>query len=275
MIIRFTNKLICKSVKVIEWTINCILAFQIIKKEEDLFMKIALIGYGKMGKEIEQIALSRNHSIVLKIDVNNEKMFTVEKLTEADVAIEFSTPESAIKNIYKCFDANIPVVVGTTGWLNKLDEVKQKCIEKNQTLFYASNYSIGVNLFFKLNEYLARLMKPYRSYDVTMEEIHHIHKLDAPSGTAISLANQVMEPLGNKKKWVNSAANDRNELSIISKRIDEVPGTHTVTYDSDIDQISITHLAHNRKGFALGAVIAAEWSMGKKGIFGMQDLMNN
>ena len=236
-------------------------------------MKIALIGYGKMGKEIEQIALSRGHSIVLKIDVNNEKTYSIEELKNADAAIEFSTPESAVDNIYKCFEAGLPVVVGTTGWLNRLDEVKQKCIDKNQALFYASNYSIGVNLFFKLNEYLATLMKPYPEYNVSMEEIHHVHKLDAPSGTAISLANQVIGQIETKQKWVNNSTNDMNELGITSKRIDEVPGTHTVTYGSAVDEISITHLAHNRKGFALGALISAEWIIGKKGIFGMSDLM--
>lgn len=237
-------------------------------------MKIALIGYGKMGKEIEQIALSRGHTIVLKIDVNNVNTFTSDDLKIADVAIEFSTPESAINNIYKCFDAGLPVVVGTTGWLGKLDEVKQKCTEKNQALFYASNYSIGVNLFFKLNTELAKLMNKYSDYNVTLEEIHHVHKLDAPSGTAISLANQVIEQNAVKQKWVNNKTDNAAELSIISKRIDEVPGTHTVTYSSDVDEISITHLAHNRKGFALGAVIAAEWIIGKKGIFGMDDLMD-
>jgi len=237
-------------------------------------MKIALIGYGKMGKEIEQIALSRGHTIVLKVNVTNANTYTAAELKGADVAIEFSTPESAINNIYKCFESNLPVVVGTTGWLNKLDDVKQKCIEKNQTLFYASNYSIGVNLFFKLNEYLAKLMNQYPGYNVTMEEVHHVHKLDSPSGTAISLANQVIEKIDGKQKWVNHLAKNRDELSIVSKRIDEVPGTHTVTYGSAVDEISITHLAHNRKGFALGAVIAAEWVKDKKGVFGMNDLMN-
>lgn len=237
-------------------------------------MKIALIGYGKMGKEIEQIALSRGHQIVLKVDVTNATTYTLEELKNADAAIEFSIPESAVKNIYKCFDAGIPVVVGTTGWLDKLNEVKQKCNSLNQTLFYASNYSIGVNLFFKLNEYLAKLMNRYSDYNVSMEEIHHVHKLDAPSGTAISLANQIIENLDAKTKWVNESTNELNDLGIVSKRIDEVPGTHTVTYASAVDEISITHIAHNRKGFALGAVIAAEWVAGKKGIFGMNDLMN-
>jgi 4-hydroxy-tetrahydrodipicolinate reductase len=237
-------------------------------------MNIALIGYGKMGKEIEQIAISRGHTIVLKVDVSNATTYTLDELKKADVAIEFSTPEAAINNIYKCFDANVPVVVGTTGWLSKLDEVKQKCATQQQTLFYASNYSIGVNLFFKLNEYLAKLMNNYPDYNVSMEEIHHVHKLDAPSGTAISLANQVIEQLDEKQKWVNEASNSKHDLSIISKRIDEVPGTHTVTYNSAVDEISITHIAHNRKGFALGAVVASEWIKGKKGVFGMNDLMN-
>jgi len=237
-------------------------------------MKIALIGYGKMGKEIEQIALSRGHTIALKVDVSNAETYTIDELKQADVAIEFSTPEAAVKNIYKCFDANVPVVVGTTGWLGKLDEVKEKCKILNSTLFYASNYSIGVNLFFKLNEYLAKLMNKYADYNVSMEEIHHIHKLDAPSGTAISLANQIIENVQTKTKWVNHPTNELNDLAILSKRIDEVPGTHTVTYASAVDEINITHIAHNRKGFALGAVIAAEWVANKKGIYGMNDLMN-
>lgn len=237
-------------------------------------MNIALIGYGKMGKEIEQIALSRGHVITLKVDISNASSYTMEELRKADVAIEFSTPESAIGNIYKCFEAGVPVVVGTTGWLSKLEEVKQKCAEQQQSLFYASNYSIGVNLFFKLNEYLASMMNNYPAYNVSMEEIHHIHKLDAPSGTAISLANQVIEHIDSKHKWVNSETADKGEVAIVSKRLYEVPGTHTVTYGSDVDEISITHIAHNRKGFALGAVVAAEWLKGKKGVFGMSDLMD-
>ena len=238
-------------------------------------MKIALIGYGKMGKEIEQIAISRGHQITLKVDITNASTYTVEQLRSADVAIEFSTPESAIENIYKCFEAGVPVIVGTTGWLDKINEVKKKCAELDRTLFYASNYSIGVNLFFKLNEYLAKLMNNYPGYNVSMEEIHHVHKLDAPSGTAISLANQVIANLDTKEKWVNKEAVSSDELSIISKRMDEVPGTHTVTYNSEVDEINISHIAYNRKGFALGAVIAAEWIKGKKGVYGMNDLMPN
>lgn len=237
-------------------------------------MNIALIGYGKMGKEIEQIALSRGHAIVLKVDENNANTYTATALKKADVAIEFSIPKSAVANIYKCFDADVPVVVGTTGWLSALNEVQKKCVDNNQALFYASNYSIGVNLFFKLNEYLAKLMNAYPDYNVSMEEIHHVHKLDAPSGTAISLANQVIERIKKKEKWVNVPTSAINELSIISKRIDEVPGTHSVTYSGAVDEISISHIAHNRKGFALGAVIAAEWMKGKKGVYGMNDLMS-
>ncbi len=237
-------------------------------------MNIALIGYGKMGKEIEQIALSRGHKIVLKVDISNATTYTIEELKQADVAIEFSVPEFAMNNIYKCFDANIPVVVGTTGWIAKMDEVKEKCKTMNQTFFYASNYSIGVNLFFKLNEYLSKLMSSYNNYNVAMEEIHHVHKLDSPSGTAITLANKIIEINAEKKNWVNTVTENKSELSIVSKRIDEVPGTHTVTYSSEVDELSITHIAHNRKGFALGAVIAAEWIKGKKGIYGMDDLMN-
>lgn len=237
-------------------------------------MKIALIGYGKMGKEVEQIALERGHSIVLKVSSDNASTYSLSDLQQADVAIEFSKPASAVSNIYKCFEAGIPVIVGTTGWLEQLDEVKKTCIEQQQGLFYASNYSIGVNLFSKLNEILAQLMNEYPEYNVSMEEIHHVHKLDAPSGTAISLANQVMQHISSKQKWVNDSTENRSELGIVSKRIDEVPGTHTVTYSSDVDAISITHIAHNRKGFALGAVIAAEFMKGKKGIFGMADLMS-
>lgn len=238
-------------------------------------MNIALIGYGKMGKEIEQVAISRGHHIALKVDISNAGTYSVEELKKADVAIEFSTPDAVIKNIYQCFESGIPIVVGTTGWLDHIEEVKKNCIKNDQALFYASNYSIGVNLFFKLNEYLAKLMNPYPEYNVSMEEIHHVHKLDSPSGTAISLAIQAIDHLDSKQTWVNTKTENKNELGIISKRIDEVPGTHIVTYNSLVDEISITHIAHNRKGFALGAVIAAEWIKGKKGVFGMNDLLSN
>ena len=228
-----------------------------------------------MGKEVEAIALSRGHTIILKVSSENATTYSVEELKKADVAIEFSTSEAVVRNINKCFEASVPIIVGTTGWHKNLDEVIQKCNEKNQTLFHASNYSIGVNLFFKLNEYLAKLMNKYPDYNASMEEIHHVHKKDSPSGTAITLANKIVENLEKKLKWVNESASEENELEIVSKRIDEIPGTHTVTYGSEVDEISITHIAHSRKGFALGAVIAAEWTKGKKGIFGMDDLMDN
>lgn len=237
-------------------------------------MRLALFGYGKMGKEIEQVALQRGHEIALKIDVDNINAITKDDLKKCDAAIEFSTPATAISNMTKCFDAGIPVVVGTTGWYDRLEKVKKICEERNGCLFYASNFSIGVNIFFKVNEHLAKMMNKYSDYDVSMEEIHHIHKLDAPSGTAISLANQIIGNVNRKKKYVNTKTTKSGELEIISKRIDEVPGTHTVNYFSSIDDIEIKHTAHNRKGFALGAILAAEFVRGKKGVFGMNDLMH-
>ena len=237
-------------------------------------MKIALLGYGKMGKEIEQIAIQRKHEIILKVDINNLSSYSIEELKNADAAIEFSIPEAAYGNIMKCFNLNIPIVVGTTGWLNKLEEVKKICLDKNQTLFYSSNYSIGVNIFFKLNEHLAKIMNHYQQYNVSMLEEHHINKLDSPSGTAITLANQIIESNSGKENWVNASSDKSSELEIISKRIAEVPGTHSIKYFSAIDEIEIKHHAYNRKGFALGAVLATEWLQGKKGIFGMNDLLN-
>jgi len=237
-------------------------------------MKIAIIGYGKMGKEIEKIAISRGHTVSLIVDKGNSNHYTQE-LSLVDVALEFTSPQSVIDNINNCFEFNVPIVVGTTGWMDKLDEVKKNCSQKDQTLFFASNFSIGVNLFYKLNSFLANLMNMHPEYNVDIEEIHHIHKLDAPSGTAISLANQLMKELDTKSKWVNSASEKQNEISIISKREDEVPGTHTVSYKSLIDELTITHKAKNREGFAIGAVIAAEWIIGKKGIFGMEDILSS
>lgn len=236
-------------------------------------MKIALFGYGKMGKEIEQIAIERGHQIVLKIDVNNINTFSNEDLGLADAVIEFTTPESAVNNIYKCFDAKVPVVVGTTGWYQHFDEVKKRCEKDAQTLFYASNFSLGVNIFFKLNEYLASIMKSHPSYDITMEETHHVHKKDSPSGTAISLAEQIMERIDRKKKWVNDYTENPDEIQLLSHRIEEVPGTHVVNYFSTVDEIEIMHKAHSRKGFALGAVLAAEFIKDKKGIYNMNDLL--
>lgn len=237
-------------------------------------MKLALLGYGKMGKEIESIALERKHTIDLIVDANNMDDLTPENLRGIDAAIEFSTPESAINNIYRCFESNTPVVVGTTGWLNRLEEVKKVCREKGQALFYASNYSVGVNIFFKLNEYLAKIMNLYPQYKAGIEETHHEHKLDKPSGTAISLASQIIRNIPSKKKWVNDYTDNPEELQVISARLEEVPGTHVVSYGSAVDKIEMIHTAHNRKGFAEGAVMAAEWIVGKKGIFGMDDLLN-
>lgn len=235
-------------------------------------MKIALVGYGKMGKEIEAIALKRGHTIVLKIDKDNSEIVTKSDLEKADVAIEFSTPHTVLENIKKCINASLPIVVGTTGWYDHFDEIKRFCSEKNGSLFHATNFSLGVNLFFKVNSYLADLMNKYSNYEVSMEEIHHIHKLDKPSGTAITLANQVIEKLDRKNKWSIDAPS-ADALFIKDIREGEVPGTHILKYHSDVDDIEIMHKAHNRKGFALGAVIAAEFLHGKKGIYTMSDLI--
>lgn len=236
-------------------------------------IKIALLGYGKMGKEIEKIALQKGHSIVLKMGIDNLNDLTPKNLKAADVAIEFSNPESAARNILFCLENNVPVLSGTTGWLKDLSEIEAKCRELNGTFLYASNFSIGVNLFFELNRKLAILMKKYDAYNVQMEEVHHTQKMDAPSGTAITLAEQVIENSVTKNKWVNVVQNKPGELSIISKRIDAVPGTHTVSYTSAIDDIEIKHTAHSRVGFAAGAVAAAEFIQDKKGIFTMQDVL--
>ncbi len=236
-------------------------------------MKIALLGYGKMGKEIEKIAVSRGHEIVLKVNVDNAKDLTIDNLKKADAAIEFSTPETAYSNIQKCFEANVPVVVGTTGWLHKIEEVKNSATNEGKGFFYASNFSIGVNVFFEINKKLAQLMAPYKEYSIEMEEIHHTQKLDAPSGTAITLAEGIIQNNTRKNKWVNDKTTTDNELEIISKRIENIPGTHTVVYNSSIDEIYIRHTAHNRQGFALGAVVAAEFMKGKSGYYGMNDLL--
>ncbi len=237
-------------------------------------MKIALLGYGKMGKEIEKIALERGHEIVVKIDVESDWTKAKALLASADVAIEFSTPQSTIQNIFHSFDVNVPVVVGTTGWMEKLDHVKEVCEKNSQTLFYASNFSIGVNLFFEINRKFAAMMNKQSGYNVSMEEIHHTEKLDSPSGTAIRLAEVIMEKFDGKKSWVNNSTDKEDVLGIISKRIDKVPGTHTVTWSSEIDDIELKHTAHNRKGFALGAVMAAEWVSDKRGVFTMHDMLS-
>jgi 4-hydroxy-tetrahydrodipicolinate reductase len=235
-------------------------------------MKIALLGYGKMGKAIEKIAVDRGHQIVLKIGVDNLEDLTKENLEKADVAIEFSTPSTAYDNIQLCFQSGVPVVVGTTGWLEKLQECIEYCQNNKAGLFYASNFSVGVNVFFAINKKLAELMNNY-DYSVSMEEIHHTQKLDAPSGTAITLAEGIIEKNSKKSTWVNEPTNNATELEIKSIREADVPGTHSITYSSEIDEIFIQHKAHNRTGFALGAVLAAEYMKDKSGYFGMADLM--
>ena len=237
-------------------------------------MKIALIGYGKMGKAIEEIALQRNHRIVLKIDEPNLHEFTQQNLSKADVAIEFTGPHSAYDNVRKAIEWQTLVVSGSTGWAERLDEIKKLCKEKNGSFIWTSNFSIGVNIFFELNKKLASLMAPHQDYKVKLEEIHHTQKKDAPSGTAITLAGQVIDHLSYKKKWVNNESNDNSELSIISKRIDPAAGTHSIKYFSAIDDIEIIHTAHSRAGFAAGAVLAAEYIKDKKGIFTMKDVLN-
>jgi 4-hydroxy-tetrahydrodipicolinate reductase len=236
-------------------------------------MNIALIGYGKMGHEIEKIAVSRGHTIVSIIDIDNTADFDSPAFKSADVAIEFSTPAGAFDNYKKCFAAHIPVVAGTTGWLEHLDEVKKICAGGEQTFFYSSNYSLGVNIFFALNKFLARIMNNYPDYDVKVEETHHIHKLDAPSGTAITLAEEIIENIGRKERWNLEVEEDKTDLAIHCIRKGEVPGIHEIIYESDVDTISIRHDAKSRRGLALGAVLAAEFTKGKKGFLGMNDML--
>jgi 4-hydroxy-tetrahydrodipicolinate reductase len=236
-------------------------------------MKIAIIGYGKMGKAIEEIAISKGHEIVLKIDVSNTSDFTKENIQKAHVAIEFTGPHTAFENISSCIEWGVPVISGSTGWLDQFEKAKILCEEKKGCLIYASNFSIGVNLFFEINKQVAALMEPYDNYDVSMTETHHAEKKDAPSGTAISLAEQILAKIGRKNKWVNEASNKASDLIIRSERIDPAPGTHCVTYASPIDSIEITHTAHTRKGFAGGAVLAAEFANQKIGIFTMKDVL--
>jgi 4-hydroxy-tetrahydrodipicolinate reductase len=236
-------------------------------------MKIALIGYGKMGHAIEEIALQRGHEIVLKIGIENVQDNTTDNIRKADVAIEFTGPEIAYDNVIRCLEAGVPVVSGSTGWLQRFEEAKTFCNNKNGALLYASNFSVGVNIFFAINKRLAELMAPHKEYDVLLTEIHHTQKKDAPSGTAITLAEAILQSIEQKQKWVNEASKSPEELQIISERIDPAPGTHTIRYTSDIDDIEIKHTAHNRKGFATGAVLAAEFLQNKKGIFSMSDVL--
>ncbi|MCH4553754.1 4-hydroxy-tetrahydrodipicolinate reductase [Aestuariibaculum lutulentum] len=232
-------------------------------------MKIALLGYGKMGKTIEQIAIKRGHEIVLKVDKNDDSY----DITQADVAIDFSIPTVAFNNISNCLNNGVPVISGTTGWLQDYDKAVALCKEKNGGFIYASNFSLGVNIFFELNKTLAKMMNNLKEYNVTMEEIHHTQKLDAPSGTAITLAEGIIENHSGYDKWKLDEAAEKS-LPIVAKRIEDVPGTHTINYESEVDTITIEHTAHNRQGFALGAVIAAEWIIGKQGVFNMNDVLN-
>lgn len=236
-------------------------------------MNVALIGYGKMGKEIEQVLKSRSHNVALIIDFDNANDLNAQNLKNIDVAIEFSAPSVAYSNVVKCIENGVAVVCGTTAWLDKYDSVVELTKAKNSAFFYASNYSIGVNLFFEVNKKLAKLMNPYSEYDVTVEEVHHTQKKDAPSGTAITIAEGILEGIDRKEKWVCGTTIEPSELEIAAIRRSVVPGTHTVTWESDVDMLRIEHTAKGRKGFAVGAVVAAEFLCGKKGVFTMNDLL--
>ena len=237
-------------------------------------MKIAILGYGKMGEQIEKVALERKHKIVAYIDNEEDWSKQADKLKQADIAIDFSIPKVAVENIYKCFILNLPVVVGTTGWYQQLEEVKKRCLQENQSLIYAANFSLGVNLFFALNKALAKIMNGYDDFDVTIEEIHHTEKKDSPSGTAIVLANDIIKYLSKKETWINEINDNMSELSIKSERIRNNIGTHIVTYTSPSDVIEITHKSLNRKNFAKGAVLSAEWLINKKGFYNIKDMLN-
>ena len=236
-------------------------------------MKIALIGYGKMGREIEKIALERGHEVVCIIDMHEEEKFESSAFRSADVAIEFTTPDSAFQNYRRAFAAGVPVVSGTTGWLEHLPEIKDACVKEGKTFFYASNFSLGVNIFFALNNYLAKIMNQFPDYDVRMEETHHIHKLDAPSGTAITLAEGILSQLDRKEKWVLGEEGSKEELPITSIRKGEVPGIHSVTYESEDDILHISHEIKSRRTLAMGAVLAAEYTKGKQGFLEMKDML--
>ncbi|NGM65887.1 4-hydroxy-tetrahydrodipicolinate reductase [Sphingobacterium sp. SGR-19] len=244
-------------------------------------MRVVILGYGKMGQLIEKFATKRGHEIFLIVDKDNRESIAASDIADADVAIDFSEPAAALDNIHLCFEANLPIVVGTTGWYTHLDEVKSICEDENQTMLYGSNFSIGVNVFFHINKLLAKAMSPYKQYDAQVEEIHHIHKLDAPSGTAITIAEGILENTPSKTKWVNDVIGEGeevipkpDELLIESHRIEEVPGTHTVLYSSEVDQIEFKHTAHSRAGFALGAVVAAEWVQDKKGFYQVTEMFD-
>lgn len=235
-------------------------------------MKVSIIGYGKMGKEVIKLARERGHEVVDIFDIDNINEMNVEKLKKADVVFEFTTPDVAFDNISICMDAGVPCVSGTTGWLDKLDLLKLRCNQEGRTLFYSSNFSIGVNILFRINRILAKIMNKYPDYDVRIEETHHIHKLDAPSGTAINIAQQIIDELDRKNDWKLNAS-ESDVINVVSHREGEIPGIHEVIYESDIDIISIKHSAKNRRGLALGAVLAAEFVKDKNGFFTMDDLL--
>lgn len=239
-------------------------------------MRIALLGYGKMGKVIERIAVDRGHEIVLVVDENNRMSCTDEELKKAEVAIEFTMPQVAVENYKWCFKNGVPVISGTTGWLDKWEQVTEECRKMNGAFFYASNFSIGVNIFFQLNKYLAKMMNGFDGYKISIEETHHIHKLDAPSGTAITIAEGILKNHTAYDSWQLDGGEKlpQHVLPVTAKRIGEVPGIHTVTYKSEVDEIEISHSALSREGLAKGAVLAAEFLRGKSGIFGMEDLMS-
>lgn len=237
-------------------------------------LRIALIGYGRMGHEIETVARKRGHQVVLTIDKNNQDAFTPGQLKKADVAIEFTLPDSAYSNIMTCLQADVPVVSGTTGWMDRFQEVVDYCREHKQAFFHASNFSIGVNLFFRINQQMARIMNQFTDYEVEIEETHHVHKVDAPSGTAVKLADILIHEIDRKKGWKKQKAEKAEELSVRSIREDEIPGIHRVMYHSTFDDIEIKHSAKSREGFALGAVLAAEYIQGRQGVYSMEDLLN-
>jgi len=238
-------------------------------------MKIALLGYGKMGHEIEKLAMERGHNVDLILDKPEDWIEKRLQLSQVDVAIDFSTPDTAFSNIFHCFDAGIPIVEGTTGWHDRIDEVRKECLLRQQCIFWAPNFSIGVNIFFELNRQLAKLMSVWHEYDISLEETHHKNKLDTPSGTAIVLANDIIDNHGRKKKWVKEVKEHPDDLGIRSYRVEEVTGSHKVIYESQEDIIEIIHTAKNRRGFAMGALMAAEWVQGKKGFFEMKDLLED
>lgn len=236
-------------------------------------MNVALIGYGKMGHEIEQILISRGHKIGLIIDIENNDDFKKENFNNIDVAIEFTAPHTAYENICKCLEFGVPVVCGTTAWLDRYDDVVARCKANNGAFFYSSNYSVGVNIFFKINSMLAELMNPYKEYDVTVEEVHHTQKKDSPSGTAVTIAEGILENVERKSSWVGHTTTEPSELEVVGIRRSIVPGTHTITWESEVDTIEIRHTAKSRRGFALGAVIASEFLKGKKGVYSMNDII--